>query len=339
MKTNFGSEGGKRSSYSAKEKQNVVKFALENNQAAAARKFSVHKSMVSRWVQDAKKFELADPTARRIITPSRKMTTTFMGGDEAPKRKRNRFSYCSSSDGYSTSLCLSDSSEDEESRSSDLDAHSVVTEPSTAARDDDQESNLPLPSLAYDSRSSSSVSTICDDLFEIDPETTTLKSGLPFVPFAADYTSEIAQGGTLKPQCGTLTDDAVPAGTKNFEDAILDCTHEPVVSLLKKRKTRKDKKNQLGKRQKPTKRLIIPASPIRSFFASSSDESSLNDRRGMDTLLAVPAVAAHITVSNIVDAAKYLSSCEQEELKLTFESLRLLQADTGRYRYIPCHRD
>ena len=126
-------------------------YAQENSQAAAARKFSVHKSMVSRWLQDSKKIELADPTARRITTPNK---TTMKN----PKRQRRSPDYYSSSDSDGESLVyLSDSvaSEEEESRSD------VVA--------DDQGTSPPLPSLVSDSRSSSSFSTaVHDDSFEID---------------------------------------------------------------------------------------------------------------------------------------------------------------------------
>ena len=111
-----------------------------------------------------------------------------------------------------------------------------------------------------------------------------------------------------------------------------------VVSLLKKkRKTKQVKKSQIRKRKGPrTKRCDITVSPARSSSASSARSGeSATDRRGMNTLLHVLAVAAHISVSNIMDAAKYLSNCEQEELKITFESLRLLRCDTARYRYLP----
>lgn len=55
-----------RTSYSAAEKLEIIDYALLENQAKAAFKFGIHKSMVSRWIRDFRKIQSADPENRRI---------------------------------------------------------------------------------------------------------------------------------------------------------------------------------------------------------------------------------------------------------------------------------
>jgi transposase-like protein len=56
----------KRHSYTAMEKLTIVNYALRYNQASAANKFAVHKSMVSRWMRNYWKIQNALPDIRRI---------------------------------------------------------------------------------------------------------------------------------------------------------------------------------------------------------------------------------------------------------------------------------
>ncbi|KAJ3301667.1 hypothetical protein HDV03_000508 [Kappamyces sp. JEL0829] len=57
---------GHRFSYNAKEKLDIIAFALANTQAEASLRYGVHKSMVSRWVRDHHKIQAADKSSRRI---------------------------------------------------------------------------------------------------------------------------------------------------------------------------------------------------------------------------------------------------------------------------------
>ncbi len=84
---------GNRTSYSIEEKRQICQYAFWNSQIKAAFKFGVHKSMVSRWMKDVEKFQLADPSAKRI---SGKITKLLFKGNNKKKTYPNNdaiFSY------------------------------------------------------------------------------------------------------------------------------------------------------------------------------------------------------------------------------------------------------